>query len=155
MTATYMQAICAGFPSIQCHSLGEGEIYEDIIWDAGPPLPSKQALDEWITANPELARDRHITVLAFRNRFTQTEKVTMDMASIDNPSAPMQSRQLAATLRVTMKDTDAATFIDLNRPETRAGVIMLETYKIIGAGRAAVILDSIINDTERPLTTYV
>ena len=147
-----MQAISAGFPSIQCHSTGEGEIYEDIIWDAGPPLPTKQALDEWITANPEMARDRHVTVLAFRNRFTQNEKVTMDMASIDNPAAPMQSRQLAAVLRVTMKDTDAAMYIDLNRSETRAGVIMLETYKIIGVGRSTEILDSIIKDTERPLT---
>lgn len=141
MAMTYMQAIGSGFPDVQCHALGDGSIYEDIVWDAGAPLPSKITLDEWIAANPEVSSTR-ITVLAFRNRFTQAEKIAIDMASIDNPAATMQQRQLSAMLRVSQADISAATFIDLGRADTRNGVQVLETYGIIGPGRAAVILDT-------------
>lgn len=149
MAYTYMEAIGKGFPAVQCHAVGDGSVYEDIVWDGGAALPTKLALDEWIAANPNAATDHKITVLAFRNRFTQTEKVTIDLASIDNPTAPMQSRQLAATLRVMNADLAVATFVDLDRPETIAGVQALETYGIIGTGRAAAILSTVINDSER------
>lgn len=147
---TYVEAIGKGFPTVQCHAIGDGSVYEDIVWDAGAALPSKAALDEWIAANPIIGSDHKITVLAFRNRFTQTEKVTIDMASIDNPAAAMQQRQLAASLRVMQADLNVATFVDLDRAETRAGVQQLETYGIIGAGRAAAILSFTIQDYERP-----
>lgn len=91
-----------------------------------------------------------ITVLALRNRFTQTEKITIDMASIDNPSASSQARQLAASLRVMMSDLNVATFVDLSRPDTIAGIQALETYGIIGAGRANHILTDPIQDSELP-----
>lgn len=94
--------------------------------------------------------DRHITVLAFRNRFTQAEKITLDLASIDNPSASMASRQQSAALRVTLADLAVATFIDLDRPDTRNSVHGLESVGIIGTGRAAEILDAPIQDVERP-----
>jgi hypothetical protein len=90
-----------------------------------------------------------ITVLALRNRFTQTEKITIDMASIDNPSASSQARQLAASLRVMMSDLNVATFVDLSRPDTITGIQALETYGIIGAGRANEILTTDIQDIER------
>lgn len=75
------------------------------------------------------------------------------MASIDNPALALDNpaRQLAAALRVDLKDADNASFIDLDRPETRAGVIALETYTIIAAGRALEILDAPIQAIERPL----
>lgn len=150
MATTYIEAIGKGFPNVQCHAAGDGSVYEDIVWDSGAALPSKATLDEWIAANPVGTAEHKITVLAFRNRFTQAEKVTIDMASIDNPAGTMQQRQLAASLRVMNADLAVATFVDLDRAETRAGVQALETYGIIGAGRAAQILSTVINDLERP-----
>ena len=83
-----------------------------------------------------------ITKLAFRNRFTQTEKVTIEIAALDNPAADMQTRGLAASLRANQQDIMAAQFIDLMYADTRAGVQALETYGLIGEGRAAEILDT-------------
>jgi len=48
LSYTYMDAIGKGFPGVQCDALGNGSIYEDIIWRAGPALPSKAELDQWI-----------------------------------------------------------------------------------------------------------
>ena len=92
---------------------------------------------------------RAITRLAFRSRFTQTEKVTLELASIDSPLAAVAARQQAAGLRVTLKDQENATFIDLDRADTRAGVQGLETAGLIAPGRAAVILDTAVTDSER------
>lgn len=32
-----------------------------------------------------------LTIVEFRNRFTQAEKIAIDLAAIDNPSAPIES----------------------------------------------------------------
>ena len=95
--------------------------------------------------------DARITRLAFRNRFTQAEKVALELAALDNPSAPMAQRQQAAALRAHLKDLDAASWVDLTRPETAAALQMLEASELIGEGRAAAILDvDSITDIERP-----
>lgn len=92
-----------------------------------------------------------ITRLAFRNRFTQAEKVALELAALDNPSATMPQRQQSAALRAHMKDLDAASWVDLTRPETVAALQMLEASGLIGEGRAAAILDvDSITDIERP-----
>jgi hypothetical protein len=93
---------------------------------------------------------QRVTKLGFRNRFTNTEKVTIELASMDNPSLALShpSRQLAASLRVYLEDLANATFIDLTRPETIAGVNTLEQYGLIGVGRAAIILTSPILESE-------
>ena len=49
-----------------------------------------------------------------------------------------------------MNKVNAATFIDLARPDTRSGVQALEAGGVLAAGRAAEILDSDIMDEERP-----
>jgi hypothetical protein len=85
---------------------------------------------------------RKITKLAFRNRFTQTEKVSIEIAALDVPSASMQSRGMAAALRSSQVDVTVATFIDLDRADTRAGVQFLESVGLLAAGRAAIILDT-------------
>ena len=88
------------------------------------------------------AKPRHITVLAFRNRFMQAEKVSVEIASLDDPSAPMPQRALAAALRANQLDVQAAAYIDLDRADTRAGVQALEAATILAAGRALEILDA-------------
>lgn len=92
---------------------------------------------------------RHITEFAFRMRFTNDEKVAMEMASIDNPELDVLRRQEAARLRVYIADLRAAQFVDLDLPDTRTGVLTLEAIGIIAAGRGAQILDADILAEER------
>ena len=100
---------------------------------------------------PPAALDTRITRLAFRNRFTTAEKVALELAALDNPSTPMAQRQQSAELRAHLKDLDAASWVDLTRPETGAALQMLEASGLIGEGRAAAILDvDSITDIERP-----
>lgn len=89
-----------------------------------------------------------ITKLAFRNRFTQAEKVAIELTAADNPAAALQQRQFAATLRAQLADQRDAQFIDLGRADTRAGVQQLEALGLLAAGRAAVILDTAPSESE-------
>ena len=95
--------------------------------------------------------DARITRLAFRNRFTQAEQVALELAALDNPAASTAQRQQAAALRSYLKDLDAATFVDLERPDTVAGVQSLGAAGLLAEGRAAVILTAPIEAHERPL----
>ena len=96
---------------------------------------------------PPLARSEPtnaiITRLAFLSRFTDAEAVALDLASI---GATVE----AATLRRYMAKVNAATFIDLSREDTRAGVLALETMGILAEGRALEILDSPVQSHEVP-----
>ena len=97
-----------------------------------------------------LAPATRITRLAFRNRFTQAEKVALELAALDDPAAPTAQRQQAAAIRVYLSDMNAATFIDLGSDATRAGVQALESGGLIGVGRALEILDAPVEAHERP-----
>lgn len=97
-----------------------------------------------------VAVGRHITVLAFRNRFTRSEKVRIELAALDNPSGTLEQRQLAATVRVGQADLLAASFVDLDREDTRADVQNFELMELLdGEGRALEILDAPIQDREK------
>lgn len=97
-----------------------------------------------------LAPDTRITRLAFRNRFTSAEKMALELAALDDPAATLAQRQQAAAIRVYLSDMNAATFIDLGRDDTRAGVQALEAGGLIGTGRALEILDAPVEAHERP-----
>lgn len=84
-----------------------------------------------------------ITKLAFLNRFTDEEAITIDLASIG-------STVQAASMRRYMSKVNAANFIDLSREDTRAGVLALESAGVLANGRAAEILDTPIAPEERP-----
>lgn len=92
--------------------------------------------------------ERRVTRLGFRNRFTQAELVTLEIAGLDDPTAPIAQRQQAAAIRVMQRQVSDATFIDLDRPDTRAGVLQLEAGGVLGAGRALQILDAPIQPGE-------
>jgi len=110
------------------------------IKDYTPPAP---------TPEPPAPELRHITKLAFRNRFTTKEKVMIELAGAYNPADPIQKQQLAATVRVSNADIALSTYIDLDRPDTRAGVKSMEDFGLLAAGRADEILDSPVQDFER------
>lgn len=97
---------------------------------------------------PAAAASRHITKLAFRNRFTQAEKVAIELAGLDQPNGSPAARQQSAALRASMADVHAALYIDLDRADTRAGVQGLEAAGVIGSGRALGILDSPVQPHE-------
>lgn len=92
---------------------------------------------------------RHVTQLAFGRRFTRPERVALELAALDDPSAPMPQRQQAADLRVYLADVAAARYIDLDRADTRAGVQALEAAGLLASGRAVQILDAPVQPAER------
>ena len=110
------------------------------IKDYIPPAPIPE---------PPVPELRYITKLAFRNRFTMKEKVAIELAGNINPNDPVQKQQLAAAVRASNADISASTYIDLDRPDTRAGVESMEEFGLLAAGRADEILDSPVQDFER------
>lgn len=102
---------------------------------------------------------RHITNLAFDNRFTDLELALIDLASKDvtteadgvTPIPTTDPRRVqAAVLRARLKKADKAGYIDLDDPLTREGVMMMESLGLLDAGRALEILDAPVLDKERP-----
>jgi len=97
--------------------------YEDII-KGGEAIGRR-----WVDPDAVPAVSRRITKLAFRNRFTDLEKLALYTAA-----------ESSVQLRVYLDDLAAAEFVDLDYGATVAGVQALEVAGIIGAGRAAEIL---------------
>lgn len=96
------------------------------------------------------AQDTRITRLAFRKRFQPPEKAAIELASLDDATAPMAQRAQAAALRAYLKDVDAAQFIDLADPDTVAGVRALEAAQLLTTSRADAILTAPVQPEERP-----
>lgn len=90
---------------------------------------------------PNQPSPKKITQLAFITRFTDAEAIALDLASI---GATVE----AASIRRYMQKVNAATFIDLGRPDTIAGVNQLEAVGLIGVGRANTILTAPITEQE-------
>ena len=110
--------------------------------------------EEEIAAQAELEEaqrpKRHLTVLAFRNRFTKSEKIRIELAAIDDPAADLAQRERAAVVRVGQADLAAATYVDVERADTREDVQAFETMGLLDApGRALAILDDEIQAHER------
>jgi len=93
---------------------------------------------------------RHITQLAFRQRFLPAERVALELAALDDPTATMPARQQAAMLRTYLADVAAARYVDLDRDDARDGVQQLGALGLLAAGRAAQILDAPVLPHERP-----
>ena len=94
---------------------------------------------------------RHVTVLAFRNRFTRAEKIRIELAGLDDPAASQQTRERAAVIRVGQADLAAATFVDLDRQGTRDDVLAFDAMGLLDSpDRALSILDAPILLHERP-----
>lgn len=84
---------------------------------------------------------RHITRLAFISRFTDAEAIVIDLASIG-------ATQQAAAMRRYLNKVNTALYIDLDRADTRNGVLALQAGGLLANGRAAEILDAPIQDHE-------
>ena len=93
---------------------------------------------------------RIITNLAFDLRFETSERVAIELASLDDPSASSAARQQAAAIRVALQRADKASWVDLDADVTRMSVQQLEALGLIAEGRATEILDAEVQDSERP-----
>lgn len=93
--------------------------------------------DAEIIQNQAPLPSSRITKLAFRNRFTFSEKVAIETAADSD-----------AVVRVLLKDQEAATFIDLARQDTQHGVQLLVSKNLITAARSAEILSLDIQSAE-------
>ena len=89
-----------------------------------------------------------LTKLGFRSRFTAAEKTAIELASLDDPAAPMAQRAQAADIRVYLADVAAAAYIDPQHVDTRSGVQAIEAAGLLGAGRALEILDDPVQADE-------
>lgn len=94
-------------------------------------------------------RPRLVARYSFRQRFTLSEKVALELAAVDVATASTPQRQLAAALRANMADQRDASYIDLDLPATRAGVQSLEDAGLIAPGRTVQIIDAPVQDFER------
>lgn len=119
------------------------------VWDCGTFRMTDAGMTEFRVIEVPEVLSRHITVLGFRNRFSLVEKIALEIAVLDDPTAAMAARHQAASLRTFMKDVETASFIDLGSEHTRQGVLYLESGGLLAEGRAAEILDAEIQAIER------
>lgn len=109
----------------------------DHVLQADPPVPPAPP-------TPEV----RITKFAFRSRFSQAEKVGIEIAALDDPAASMEQRAQAAALRASQDDIAVAEFVNLNLAATRDGVLALEAVGLLTPGRALEILDTAPTEDE-------
>ena len=100
-------------------------------------------------------RKRWVTKLAFDSRFTMPEAVALKVAQAMPAQGPEETNEAyqarcitAASVQVLQSRLNMASYIDLDREDTRQGVILLETMGLLGEGRALEILDGPIADHE-------
>jgi len=93
---------------------------------------------------------RHISKLAFRNRFTPVEKIAFEMAQVDDPTASQDARLVAAGVRVMEKDLAASEYADMNSIAVQDGLRQLEAIGVLGAGRAETMIWADIEPSEVP-----
>lgn len=112
--------------------------------------PGRYRAAETPTYEPQASLGSIITRAAFRARFTQAEKVAIEMAGLDDPAASLEARSQAAAIRTYQKDVDSAEFIDLTAPAAAAGVQALEAIALLSVGRAIEILSAPVQWSELP-----
>mgnify|MGYP003589276020 FL=1 len=88
-----------------------------------------------------LVAQTRLTRLQFRTRFTAQEKAMLELAAMDDATAPTAQRLQAASLRAYLADLAAAEFVDLADATTVAGVQALEAAGLLATGRAAQVLE--------------
>lgn len=100
-----------------------------------------------ITADPNylsntVSSGNKITKRAFRDRLLPAEKVAIELASIDDPNANSQERQISALIRVFKEDLANASYIDLSNSNVQSALEVFEQYGIIASGRALTIINT-------------
>lgn len=137
---------------------GTGFVYDDAgnrlnrnlsyrTTDTAPPQPAWYVPTPPPPIEPDTRR-RLIKRWAFRERFTDAELVAIERAALDVPTATDAARNRSARLRVLLQRMASDEHIDIERPTLRALVQALETFGVLGAGRAAQVLDLNVSEEE-------
>ncbi len=114
-------------------------------WDGAQFIPPAAA-----EPAPQPQLPRRLSVLAFRKRFTLSERAAIEWAAVDRADQSDAQRQQAAMLRATLADQAAASFIDLGDDTTVEGVLALQALGLLAEGRADAILGAPVLPEERP-----
>lgn len=139
MVMTYIQAVSIGFTDVGCHAVGDGSLYEQLVWDSGSQIPTKEILDVWIAANPDRAINGIVlTKFEFRKLFTMTERVAVDNVQ-NNTTIPAEYRAILLTMA---KDMELSAEIHLGNADVIDGVRLLETLGLLATGRANQIINN-------------
>lgn len=88
---------------------------------------------------PEPPKPAHITLLALNLRFTRAERDAIRAAEMSDPDV--------SDIMYLMRQ---ASYISLTDPTTIQGLQALELKGLLGVGRADVILNQQVQDSERP-----
>lgn len=127
-------------PGPGSYTLDTGEII-DVLGDDWVILNSGGAAitgaHEWFISTyraGEPASATKLTPWGFRQRFTFEERV-----AVDNVEGSGLNAQVIAAVRTLREDFRVAQVIDLNDPNTIAGLDYLEAVGLLAAGRAAAI----------------
>ena len=115
-----------------------------------PTGPSGQMTEVQIGELEPAPLPRRLAPLAFRRRFTATERAAIEWAAVDKPEQSEQERMGSAALRSSLKDQDQASYIDLDDLDTITGTHAIEQLGLIDAGRADEILTAPVEPGERP-----
>jgi hypothetical protein len=135
MSRTYLEVIGAGFPLVQCSCAGDGSVYENLVWEAGAPLPDKATLEQWDAANPAIS-NKSVTKYQFRKLFTVAERIALDNYAT-NASLSDQNK---ATLNTIMTDLSESGVVELDNPDVINGVNFIASIRLITSDRPARIL---------------
>ena len=90
-----------------------------------------------------------ISKLAFLSRLTDSEYIAIDLASIDDPTATIESRTNSAAIRRYMDKVRSAVYIDLSRDDIIAGLHALSLLGFLTAPREDAIRNDEITEDER------
>jgi hypothetical protein len=99
---------------------------------------------------PTVVIFRHILRHAFFKRFSDDELEDMEFLSMDDAAATVAIRRAKARLRRMIRVLESMEPIDLNDTRVRAWVQLMEDRGLLAVGRAAAILDAVIDADERP-----
>jgi len=96
---------------------------------------------------------RIVSNLAFDRRFTFAERIAVELASSDSPTADMAQRTQTAALRVIQERARKALFVDLDDADVQSGVVYMEQAGLLTPERAIEILMAPVQPGEHPGTT--
>ena len=113
---------------------------------------SGTVIRELVSSTPEPTQEsfRRLSVTAWRRRFTRDERVAIEFAQLDDVTAPMQQRQIAAALRSDIRDQESTQYINLDDPDVLTGLQNLSALGLIAPTRVQEIQQPDAQPEERP-----
>ncbi|WP_313036466.1 hypothetical protein [Stenotrophomonas acidaminiphila] len=127
--------------AIEHPEAAEGWQYVDGVLVAPPVEPAPEPP----------AQPREITLLAFYTRVGIDALTGVERASIDDPTAPQESRLQAASLRALMRMLDAVKdkMVNLDDPRTQLGVMTMAQAGLLTQAHAESVLNAEIQSYEQ------